>query len=732
MAGLRAPKFLARLRVWAIRRGSRLATVAMALLLAAVGWVAVQWRELLWSRVEDQVVPWEDMGMDPLQRLSFDLPFLVRHSLPGWMKPIAGPLRSTGGVVILYIDDESATRLGQPLGQAWSRAVYARLLDKLAQDGARAVMFDLVFDNPTPEDDVFAKALSRHGNVILGARLESNIKGALSLEVAQRVAQVGIATEKLSILVRPLYSAAKGWGLLTFRPKDADNGVRRLFVGKRRDDGLDPWPSAAWQLAKATGAALPEDEDEWFQRRWINFHGPAQAIWSLSSYLALVKEEDGGVPPGFFKDQVVFVGARSQLASGPDQLPDEFSTPWSLYWGRAQTPGVEIHATAYLNLMQHDWLERFPVAVERWVVVGIGLALGLLRLLKPWRAVLCALLAAVVIFSAACLGQWHGHVWGNWAVPVLLQIPLAGTLAVVSRYYLEERRKRKVQAAFGLYTSRHLAAQIADTEISLAPGGQKVVATMLFTDLAGYTALAEKLGDSKRLGEELIRYFTRTADEILAEDGMVIKFIGDSVYAAWGAPFPHPDHAVRAVRAAWKVAQVCDMDVTVTRPDGSTEIVPVHTRIGIHTGEALAGNLGSTKRFDYTLIGDAVNFASRLEGANKFLGTTVLVSDDTVQEVAGKFLFRRIGSFVVMGKSNAVVVHELVGIDPAVRLPWMETFESGLAAWTAGDFEAARTAFEAVNATREGGDGPSKFYLERIKTVTPGADWTGTVVMEAK
>jgi adenylate cyclase len=305
-------------------------------------------------------------------------------------------------------------------------------------------------------------------------------------------------------------------------------------------------------------------------------------------------------------------------------------------------------------------------------------------------------------------------------------------LAVASRYYLEERRKRKLRSAFGFYLSPDLASEIAERDFVLAPGGEKVTATMVFTDLEGFTTLSEKLGDSARLGAELTSYFTRTTDEILAEKGTVIKFIGDAVFAAWGAPLPQPDQAERAVRAAWKLAQVSEMDVHVPQPDGTTGTVHVRTRIGIHTGEALAGNLGSARRFDYTLIGDAVNFAARLEGANKYTGTAILLSDDTAQRVGGKFLLRHLGAFVVKGKAKAVAIHELLGDDPTQRPAWLAPFETALAAWTAGDFPAARLGFESVKAMRGGVDGPSQFYLDRIDGVVAAPGWTGAVELRGK
>ena len=723
----RIPRLLKKLAVFASRHSGWITNAALSLLLAVIGWFAVQWREVLWPRLGDETVDWQEMGMDPLQRLSYDIPFVMRHSLPSWMRSAAGAPRPTDEVVLLYMDEESSQRLGQPPGGPWSRAMHAKLLNWLTKDGARAVLFDVIFDSESPDDAAFADAIAKHGKVFLGATINTNTEAPLTPDEAVRFLQVGIATEQLSKRSKVLYKAARGWGLLTFRPVDSDYGVRRLYPGKARE-GLDPWPGVTWQMANALGANLPDDDTR-FAHRWLNYYGPAHRIEGISYYRAMV--EDGGVPPGFFKDKVVVIGARSQLGTGPKKLLDEFSTPWSRFRARAYTPGAEIHATTFINLLHRDWLERVPLSTERWSVVVLGLALGALRWLRPWRAVLVSLLTVFAVLLVSCLLQWHSHVWWNWAVPVFIQIPVAAVLAVASRYYLEERRKKKLRSAFGFYLSPELASEIAERNFALTPGGEKVVATMIFTDLEGYTTLSEKLGDSARLGAVLTDYFTRTTDEILAQQGTVIKFIGDAVFAAWGAPLPQLDHAERAVRAAWRLAQVSAMDVSIPQPDGTTTSVRVRTRIGIHTGEALAGNLGSARRYDYTLIGDAVNFAARLEGANKYTGTGILLSDDTARLLGGKFLLRRLGAFIVKGKANSVVIHELLGEDPAARPPWLDTFDAALSAWNAGDFPAAREAFEKVKAAREGSDGPSQFYLAHMPETTP-AGWTGEIALEGK
>ncbi len=724
-----------RLLPWCAARQAAIMHILLSLLLAGTGWFALQWREILWPKAGNTPLDWRDLGMDPFQSLSYDLPFLLRSSLPSFLRPLAGSRPSTDGVVLLYMDEQSAKELGQTPGRAYTRSLHAKLLARLAADGATAVVFDAIFDSDSPDDPAFAQALAAHGGVFLGASIDSDHQSSLTPDQRERLLQTGIATEQLSKRNKLLYKSAKGWGLLTFRPIDADYGVRRLFPGKPRD-GLDPWSAISWQVARFAGAPLPaDDHPSRFQRRWINFYGPPNSLQHASYSRAL--QQEGGIAPEFFRNKIVLIGARSQLASGPGKLLDEFSTPWARFSGRSFTPGLEIHAISLLNLLHHDWLDRLPLHTESAFVLLLGLALGALRYLKPLRALGASLLIALAVTAAALHLQWQHHLWSNWSVPVLLQIPLAAIAAVVSRYYLEERNKRKLRSAFGFYLSEKLAEEISERSFSLAPGGQKVQATMMFTDIEGFTTLSEALGDSARLGSELVRYFTKSTDIILEEHGTVIKFIGDAVFAAWGAPVPQNDQAERAVRAALALAEATRMQVEVPSEDGSSRHVSICTRIGIHTGEALAGNLGSARRFDYTLIGDSVNFAARLEGLNKYTGTTILLSEATAHALKDQFVLRPLGVFQVKGKLKGVSIHEPLSDSSLPPPDWLPLWHTALDHWNTQRLQDARAAFESVRSLRNGSDGPSEFYLARLEKLAlhphnPASPWTGIVALDEK
>src|SRR5690349_9106054 len=244
-----------------------------------------------------------------------------------------------------------------------------------------------------------------------------------------------------------------------------------------------------------------------------------------------------------------------------------------------------------------------------------------------------------------------------------------------------------------------MAEKIAELDFDLKPGGKVVEATLLFTDCKGFTSVSEELNDPQKLSELLIEYFTQTSRCVLDNGGTIIKYIGDSVMAAWGAPIDDPDHPRKAAKAAWELSEASKI---VVRGRVLT------TRVGVSTGQVLAGNLGSPYRFDYTCIGDTTNLASRLEGMNKMLGTCVLISESTAKRLNDEFVMRLAGYFAVAGKMHGIAVYELLG--PAKEgksdFAWLPTFNQALEGIKTGAFEEAKALFRKTIWERGGEDGP--------------------------
>ncbi len=632
-----------------------------------------------------------------LARLSYDLPFI-------WPGPAEV---DTSGVVIVYLDDSSAKQLQQSPRAPWNRAFHAQLLDRLTADGARLAFFDIAFDAPAAggeEDALLAEAIRRNGHVVLGGLVE--VGAPLD----------GVVQERIFPPISRLRKAAAGWGLLTFRPVDPDAGIRQMYLG------TSDLPTATWRAASLLSAKSTEGARESKAARWIRYYGPPGRFSAVSLAQAILPE---GLPAGFFKDKIVFVGGRN-AAGYVGASRDEFATVYTRMEGHLAT-GVEIHATILMNLLRGDWLTSLPPRRETLLVLAIGALLGFLALLRPLYATLAALLAYSALLGLVWWLFRYQLVWFDWVVPAAIQVPVGLFWSLGAQYYLEARRRKELRRAFGFYLSPEMADKISNSDFDLSPGGRTVEATIMFTDLEGFTTMAENL-DPAEVSHTLIAYFERTTACILQRKGTIVKYVGDAVMAGWGAPVDQPNHALLAAEAACDLRCLADIEMRGHR---------LRTRIGLSTGNVLAGNLGSSFRFDYSMIGDTTNFASRLESLNKFLGTQVLISESTRLQLDNRIVVRPLGEFRTVGKAKSVVIHELIcrcGDDAADR-EWIDCFAEGLREFREGNFARAREFMQQTKKIREDKDGPSDFYLRTMAELGgQGApeSWTGVVEMKEK
>jgi adenylate cyclase len=671
-------KWLPQIKLPNAKRLSRVATIlAGAVITAAIGVLCLR-----------------SSLSEPLSRASYDLPI--------WWRGAVEPR----DIVIVYLDEESARQLNQPVDDVWNRKLQVPLLDRLTRDGARLVLYDVVFSEPSsdaPRDAAFAEAVQRNGKVILG--------GAMDF-----VEQAGRAREeRIYPPIKLLRKAAAGWGLLAFKPIDPDYEVRQMYMG------TDAIATATWRAAEAVGAPATKTPREGGETRWVNYYGPRDSFLSVSFAQAL---DPNGTPSDFFRDKIVMVGGRSAvgyLISGRD----DFRTPFTR--GRQFTPGTEIHATILLNLLRHEWLTEMSIRAQIGLLLAVAVFAAFLAIFRPWLATLIGIAASGLLTFGACWLVWHRHIWFEWLTPAAVQVPFAIAWSVGSQYLLESRRRKELRRAFGFYLSPQMADRIADSDFDLRPGGKLVDVTVIFTDLENFTLMSEKL-DPAEVSKILTAYFGQTTKCILANRGTIIKYIGDAVFAAWGAPVDEPQHALRAAEAACELRCLTELQIRGKR---------LRTRIGIHSGKVLAGNLGSEFRFDYTMIGDAVNFASRLESLNKYLSTQVLISDAVRMQLGDRFVTRRLGQFKVAGKTDSVVIHELICRCESQNgeREWIGPFEEGVEVFTAGEFDRARELMTRTRVIRGGSDGPSEFYLRKIEKLETNGErdgWTGVVELTEK
>jgi adenylate cyclase len=633
-----------------------------------------------------------------LMEWSYDLPFAAR--------PVTRPTEA----LLVYMDDAAHARLGQPLNAPWDRRLHARLIDRLTAAGARAVVFDIIFSDPATDpatDAALARAMTNHGRVVLAA----------DTAPASYDARL-VAMRRVTPPTPVLLGAAGEVGSAEMRPS-ADFVVRQHFHGSR-DDVL---PSLSWAAARAVGAETAREEERRFEDRWVNYYGPAGTLPGISYDRAL--EPD--VPAELFRGKVVFVGARL-LTKFAGERKDEFRTPFS-YWNPGQLfmSGVEVQATLFLNLARGDWLRRWPWGVERILIVLAGALLGWgFVSLRPWTATglafglaLLTTLAAYGLFAA-------GRTWFPWLI-IVVQIGAALLYAVVYNSFRLYLQKKLYEQTLALYLSPKLVGKFSSNPKFLKPGAEKQLLTILFTDIANFTSISEGL-DSDDLARAMNEYFQRAVHGCVhPQDGTVVKYIGDAIFAFWNAPEAQPDHAWRACQAALAFQR---------QEPQSLNGRPLITRLGLHTGVANVGNFGSTARVDYTALGESINLASRMEGLNKYLGTTVLATGETHREVAEKLVSRCAGRFRLKGFEKVVEVFELVDLPEreAESRPWREAFAEALARFRQRDFTGAEAGFRRVLELHPD-DGPAKFYLAHLPEFLahpPPEDWSGEVELKEK
>jgi adenylate cyclase len=636
-----------------------------------------------------------------LENASYDLLFIARGDRP------------VEGAAIVYLDERSYEELHQPLNAPWDRALHARLIDRLAAAGAKAIVFDIVFSDPNTNnpaaDEQLAQAIKRAGRVVLaidvfptGAMKQGKPPFPLLMDSAAAAGSAEVLADP-DLIVRRLHSV------------DADIGI----------------PSLARAAAEVAGAKGLQEDNKGLAQPWMNYYGPPNHVpWkSYAEALNPERAEDG-----FFRGRVVFVGARL-LTKFANERKDEYASPYSRWLteemvksrGARFMSGVEIQATACLNLIRGDWLVRLSAARETQVIFGLGALLGFgLVWLRPVWAGAVALFSLVLIAVASYFLFTRELLWFPWLI-VSVQIGIALAWSILFNSIQLYVQKRLYEYTLGLYLPPPLVSKFAGDPSLLKPGAVKQILTILFTDIANFTPISQCM-DSDALAEFMNRYFqTAISQGIHKTDGTVGKYIGDAIFAFWNAPDPQPDHALRACTAALLI-----------RDHGIRDIhgQPLSTRIGIHTGEANVGNFGSLERVDYTALGESVNLASRLEGLNKYLSTECVISATTKEASGEQLVTRRLGQFQLKGFEKPVGVYELVGWpdEAEATRPWREAFAEALNNYEQRNLEFAEAGFRQVLRLRPE-DGPSKFYLVRLdelRTQVLPEDWATHTVLKEK
>lgn len=650
----------------------------------------------------------------PLRNASHDIPFMVKKVQP------------PEEIVLVYLDEVSHQELGQSYTEAWDRAIHAQLVDRLMDLGAKAIVFDILFHDDYPEKDtLFAESIKNAGCVVVAA---------------EWIVKDDVLSTQQSLLLpnRALRMARVGWGIAHV-PDDAD-GVKRATPHYYETE-LGIFPSLARKTATTLKrVAEPADEDKQ-EQSLINYYGPAGTFTGVSYSRAL---QPGYLPDEatIFKDKIVLMGAR-QNAALFDAGKDTFPTP-STAITKELMPGVEIHATILGNLLEDSFIQRLGMVSEKLLLYGTCLVLAAAGcFLRPLTGFVICCSMGFLWLAAGIYAHVGLLTLLPWTIPVVVLTPAALGLSAVTHYMLEYAARWRLRSAFKSYMSDEQARQIDEEEVSLELGGHEVEATIMFTDLAGFTSMAEGL-PPQAVSKALISYFEVATAGILDNQGTIIKYIGDAVMATWGAPVKTENETDRAIDAAIQMQFAGQTPVKLETNEGTVEQV-LETRIGINRGLGLAGNLGSTRRFDYSVIGDTTNLAARLEGMNKMLGTSILVTEAVLAACVDRsvYHYREVGKFIVKGKTQAVQVYEIMGYADADKQfrkrseEYLDSFKQAQQHFKDRQWDAADSLFNKLHKMHDrlDSDPAAQLYLDAIASYrnnAPNDDWDGAITLTSK
>jgi adenylate cyclase len=472
-------------------------------------------------------------------------------------------------------------------------------------------------------------------------------------------------------------------------------------------------------LQVRVGDAVVDTDDS--GRVPISYYGPYRDFpsWSATDVL------HGRIPRAQMQGKIVVVGTTA-----PGTW-DQRVTPFDDI-----APGVITHATFMENVLRGELLER-----SQAVVVGELVAMLLLTVLLAWLFARVGSLAAAPVLLAAMVGWTGAAVLGlrRFELVIAIGMPLVQMMAMflagtTYRFFSEEREKRRARDTFSRFLSPAMVDQVLAKGGAVQLGGDKRELTVLFSDIRGFTTLSEKL-DPHVLLEFLNEYLTPMTDIIVSDQrGTLDKYIGDAIMAFWGAPQEQPDHALLACQAALQMMARLQELKAAWRERGLPEI---DIGVGVNTGPMSVGFVGSQDRFyNYTVLGDAVNLASRLEGANKEYGTHVIIGPTTFEQVEGRVVTRELDQVRVKGKREPVKIHELISLAPATpeASAFVEQFTWGIGAYKAQRWEEAVARFREADRLR-GGDPCSRKYIGRCEAMRrepPGPEWDGVFEMKTK
>ena len=626
----------------------------------------------------------------------------------------------------------------------WDRSVYAAILEKLMQAGAKVVMFDFVFASETDGDDSFAKALAKYKDRVVIGEMFADEQGVVT-GAENSISKKLIPPNQR--LLRPGTESVVG--LVTLWPDDdqverraryrtsvprettempgidsriVDSFKQAISLGKIPDDLTHITARAAEKFKGKIAVPSPD------KLAFISFQGPkgTYRAWPVENMFvdALWKK-----PP--FKDglavsnKVVIVGPMAEI------FHDVHSTPFG------EMPGPEIQAQMLSALLAGQWLAESTPATNFWLTLGTVIVALLICLGIPQALLKGLLLIAAAV--ALMVASQMAFSYGNCVValmPPLFCLVSTGSFGIIFEYTLEQFERRRYRNVLDRYVSKNVAKTILDDRRSFVEAlkGRKQPVTVLFSDIRGFTTMTES-SDADKLVAQLNEYFRDMVGSVLDNKGTLQKFIGDAIMAVWGDTYSKG--IAEDARGAATTALQMRSALARLNADwkGNTDRSKLAIGIGVNHGDVIVGNIGHPQRMEFTVLGDGVNLAARLESATKQFHTDILIGEQVEKLTRDHFVYRTVDLLTVKGKTKPVEVFALLS-DRAVPPPaWLATYHVAVKLYRHREFKEAADRFKFTLEQISGGDFLCEMYLSRCEAyqISPPPDnWDGSFTLAEK
>lgn len=637
-------------------------------------------------------------------------------------------VKPSNKVVLVEIDGKSIDKIGR---WPWKRNVIAQLIKKIDKLGAKTIALDMVFSEYSnkKDDEILTKAISDSKKVVLGfffrSQEKKNEKDIANknlpdycIENIQVIGEVDTIPIKnfptAETNIYPISSAGVGKGFFSVFP-DSDGILRRLHLIAAFDGYLMPSLSLAaisnylsqpiFVIIDKYGVVELKVDNKKIPvsntgSLLINFYGKGHTIPHVSAIDIL----QGHVSKDILKDKLIFLGVTEKAVG--DLVP----TPTD-----PNFPGTEVHCTMASNILQNFYLVRntyvYLIDFLSLLIIPVILTTISMKTKNTLLSLLNFFVFGVlyVFFNIYLFSAYNIRIA---TIYPFVQFILSFVLLESYRNFVIEQRSRYLKKAFSSYIAKELVNEVLRSPEKLKLGGEKRVVTVLFLDIRDFTYISENL-NPEDLVNLLNSFFGPVTDIILKNKGMLDKYIGDAIMALFNVPVDLPDHAKAAVKSAKEIIECVKDFNDIYNKKGYPQI---RVGIGINTGEAVVGNLGTKTRFDYTAIGDTVNLASRVEGLNKYFNTNVLMTEYTAKKLSQEdFLIRYIGKVIVKGKTSPVKLYELI-TDLDLTNDDINDFERALDLLSKGDLHMAKNIFERLY--KKFNDYLSEYYLKLITNIT--------------